>query len=119
MLVGAGGFIGATLRFLVGRLVPFSLGSFPWATFAVNVVGCLLVGVAYGIADRAGVFSEEMRLFLAVGFCGGFTTFSTFGNETLQMFQNGQFAMPIVYIALSVVLGITAVLAGRYVVGVF
>ncbi len=78
-LVGIGGFVGSVLRYLVSVAFANWLGSpFPYATFAVNIAGCFVMGILFGLSERAGVLSPEMRALLMAGFCGGFTTFSAF-----------------------------------------
>ena len=94
ILVGIGGFIGAVFRFLlsgfVHRLVPLS--EFPFGTLAVNVVGCLLIGLLNGLAETRQVIGPELRLFLMIGMLGGFTTFSAFGYETLELIRDAEIA---------------------------
>ena len=87
LLVGAGGFVGSVLRYglsgAVHRLLPFA--AFPYGTLAVNVVGCLAIGLLAGWSEARQVIGPELRLFLFIGLLGGFTTFSTFGYETFEM----------------------------------
>ena len=90
-------------------------GSFPWATFAVNVIGCLLIGLFTGIA-ASGHLPAQWKLVLITGFCGGFTTFSTFMNDNLLMARDGQMLAALLYTVLSMVLGMAAVVAGYQVV---
>lgn len=86
------------------------MGHFPLGTFAVNLVGCLLIGLFYGLSEHT--LSPNARLFLTVGFCGGLTTFSTFANENLQLFRDGNVLMFALYAAGSVFFGILAVHLG-------
>lgn len=86
-------------------------GSFPWATFAVNVIGCLLIGLLTGIAS-SGHLPAQWKLVLVTGFCGGFTTFSSFSKEALMMLQLGNYWNFAFYVALSVVVGIAFVAFG-------
>lgn len=118
-LVGIGSFAGGVLRYLV------SLGTqaarlrwaesviwqsaFPWATFAVNLLGCLLIGLLMGWSTR---LSQEWTLLLTVGLCGGFTTFSTFSKESLLLMQTGSYGLSALYILGSLLLGIALVAAG-------
>lgn len=113
LFVGLGGFVGSVLRFLIGQIIPFKTGSFPWGTLAINVLGCLLIGVFFGLAEKEHMLSSNLRLFLTVGLCGGYTTFSTFGNETFLLIQNEQIAAAIAYTLLSVTMGVLAVFLGR------
>jgi CrcB protein len=111
LLVGAGSFVGGALRYMVSQLLRYS-GGFPWATFAVNLLGCLVIGVLWGIFSRYAHLSQQLVLFLSVGFCGGFTTFSTFSKESLQLIHAGNWTCFALYVAASVVLGILLVAAG-------
>jgi len=118
LCVGAGSFFGGICRFLGSRLMSAYLGtSFPFGTFAVNILGCLLIGLFYGLTENN--LSPNVRLFLTVGFCGGFTTFSTFANEGLQLFKTGNILQFSLYAALSVFLGILAVYAGNLLSRIF
>jgi fluoride exporter len=114
VLVGLGGMIGTLLRYGTGGLVArLKAGAtFPFETLVVNVAGCLLIGFLAGISEVRGVFSPPTRSFLFVGLLGGFTTFSTFGYETLQLLRDGQIGAGLGSVALQVVLGLGAVWAG-------
>ena len=85
---------------------------FPWGTLTVNVAGCFIIGLIYGWLDQGLSLSPAWRLFLTVGFCGGFTTFSTFANENYLLFQGAHAAMLALYVAVSVAAGFAAVYAG-------
>jgi len=112
LLIGAGGFIGSVARYYVSKLnLSASFFSFPVGTLLVNITGSLLIGIFAALATK-GVMSLEMRLFLMVGLCGGFTTFSTFSNENMVFIQNGQLGMALIYTALSVLFGVLAVFIG-------
>lgn len=119
LLVGAGGFVGAVARYLLGGAVMHAawswrlpVGSFPAGTFTVNVGGCLLIGVLAGLAERHGMFGPQARLFLFTGLLGGFTTFSAFGLEATALLRRGEWWMAVLYAGASVVLGIGAVWLG-------
>jgi len=113
ILIGTGGFIGSVLRFYVSRLVQnIFLSSFPYGTFAVNVFGCLFIGFIYGIAEKGTWLTPEWRMFLTVGLCGGFTTFSTFSSENFQLLRDGQLLHVLLYTALSILVGFWAVYLG-------
>jgi CrcB protein len=114
LLVGCGSFLGGAARFLCSKILPAGGGAgFPWATFAVNVAGCFLLGLVAGPAGRAGGMDPRLRLLLATGFCGGFTTFSTFLDENAVFLRSGHGAMIALYVAASLALGFLAVLAGH------
>jgi fluoride exporter len=112
LLVGSGGFIGSVLRYYISKLIQDSYASFPAGTLSVNVVGSLVIGFLIGLALKNPSFSLEWRLILMVGFCGGFTTFSTFTSENLKLIQDGQIFFVFLYTGLSLLLGFSAVYLG-------
>lgn len=115
--IGLGSFVGGVLRYLVGKVANEGWQhSFPLSTFVVNVLGCLAIGVFYALFERGNLLSAHLRLFLTVGFCGGFTTFSTFANESLLLLRGGEFALAAFYVVLSLVAGLAALYAGYVVV---
>lgn len=112
LIVGLGGATGSMLRWLVSYWTERAVGTaFPWGTFFVNFVGCFLIGLVIQLTDRSGV-SAEWRMFLATGFCGGFTTFSAFALENLKMIESGNFQGFLMYTLISVVAGVAGVMAG-------
>ncbi|MCB8995433.1 MAG: fluoride efflux transporter CrcB [Bacteroidales bacterium] len=116
LLVGAGGFLGSVARFLGSRFITENfLSSFPFGTMTVNIIGCFLIGVFYGMSERGNLMSEEWRIFLTVGFCGGFTTFSSFASENLTLIRDGAFVYFLLYTGLSIFLGLTATFVGNFV----
>ncbi len=113
LLVGVGGFVGSIARYLVSKLnVTWQVLAIPMGTLTVNILGSLLIGFLVGISAKSDLISAELRLLLMVGFCGGFTTFSSFTNENLMLMQNGQFLTVILYTTLSVLFGFLAVYLG-------
>jgi CrcB protein len=120
MIVGLGGFIGTVARFLISRYFQINVASvFPWSTFLVNIVGCLLIGIIYGISEKGAFLSPEVRLFLTVGICGGFTTFSTFSNDAYMLIRQDEWFRFALYASLSFFLGLMAVYAGRFIIKLF
>ncbi|HMX75648.1 MAG TPA: fluoride efflux transporter CrcB [Anaerolineales bacterium] len=117
LLVGFGGFIGSILRYLAsGYVQQISKGmGFPYGTLTVNVVGCFIIGFLAQLAETRGVFTTESRLFVFVGILGGFTTFSSFGNETFNLARDGQMLGALANIGANVIVGLLAVAAGRIV----
>jgi len=115
LLIGAGGFLGSVSRYVLGGFVHRLLAttSFPYGTLTVNVFGCLLIGFLGGLSETQQVFSPEIRLFLFIGLIGGFTTFSTFGYETLSFVRDGQSLAVLSNIGLHLVLGLGAVWFGN------
>ena len=113
LLVGAGGFIGSVARYGVSKLnLYIHFLSIPIGTLTVNITGSFLIGIITGIASKSELISLNMRLFLMVGICGGFTTFSSFTNENLTLLQNGQILSSIIYTGLSIFFGFLAVYLG-------
>lgn len=114
LLVGAGGFAGSVLRWWVAgwaqRTVPGS--AFPWGTLAVNILGCFMIGLLGGLAEWRQLFGPETRLLLLVGMLGGFTTFSSFGWETLALLREGDGLRAGINVVVQIVGGLFAVWAG-------
>lgn len=115
LVVGAGSFLGGAGRYLVSFALKCIKG-FPWATLAVNLAGCFLIGLLWGVFSKNGTEGSNWALFLTVGFCGGFTTFSSFSKEALMMLQSGNFWGFVGYVAFSVVVGIALVALGYFLV---
>jgi len=115
LLVGSGGFFGAVFRYLLSGFVQNltkSIG-FPYGTMVVNIVGCLLIGILWQMDELRGILSTESRLLLLVGVLGAFTTFSTFGNETLNLIYDNKMGPAILNVSVSVAIGLGAVWVGR------
>jgi len=113
LIIGSGGFIGSVARYFISHLnLTKSFFSIPVGTLLVNVSGSLLIGLLMGLAERTTILSTEARLFLMVGLCGGFTTFSSFTMENLTLLHNGQIFQILIYTSLSVILGFFAVWIG-------
>ncbi|KIO43071.1 MULTISPECIES: fluoride efflux transporter CrcB [Sanguibacteroides] len=114
IIAGIGGFIGTCLRFLVGKLCHFVTTSpFPWGTFAVNIIGSFVIGIFFGLAEKNHLISTNMNVFLITGFCGGFTTFSSFADDMFLLIQNRHWLYFSLYLGLSIILGIILVWLGR------
>jgi len=115
LLVGLGGFLGSVLRYLASGYIQQSSKSidFPFGTLAVNVIGCFIIGFLAQLAEERGVFSSESRSFVFVGILGGFTTFSSFGNETLNLARDSQMLNALANVGANVILGLLAVWLGR------
>jgi fluoride exporter len=115
LFIFLGGGIGSVFRFSTSLLTQkYFQSSFPWATFIVNIVGCLLIGAFIGLIERWNWTNHDIRFFLIAGFCGGFTTFSAFGIESLTLFQNNHYLLGAIYILSSVFLGLVAVWLGLF-----
>jgi len=113
LLIGTGGFIGSVARYLVSRLnTRIDWLSIPIGTLTVNVLGSLLIGFLIGISEKSPILTVEWRMFLMVGLCGGFTTFSSFSGENLVLMKNGQILPLLLYTGLSIFLGFVAVYLG-------
>ncbi len=113
LIVFAGSGFGGVLRYMVQKIfVDAGFVSFPAGTFTVNIIGCFLIGLFNAIADKNNVMSPDARIALTTGFCGGFTTFSTFANENMSLLRNGDYLLFSIYTILSVAIGIAAVVFG-------
>lgn len=117
LLVGAGSCVGGMLRYFLLSIMKTPSSSFPLGVLLVNLLGCLLIGVIYGIFSRMPNASTEILLLLTTGVCGGFTTFSTFANDGLLMIQQQNWLPFLIYLSISVIGGILAVVAGNAIVG--
>ncbi|MBC7642482.1 MAG: fluoride efflux transporter CrcB [Flavobacterium sp.] len=116
IFIAIGGAIGSVLRYLTSALInKYWSNNFPLATFLTNVLGCLLIGTFIGILEKNNLTDSDLKWILITGFCGGFTTFSTFGYENINLFQNQNALLSLLYIGLSIFLGITAVWLGLFI----
>lgn len=114
LYVAVGSALGGVARYLVTKIIQQHIATpFPWGTFAVNIIGCLVIGLIYGLADRGLNINADLKLFLTVGFCGGFTTFSTFAHENYLLFDSGNILTVAIYASLSLFAGIVAAYGGH------
>ncbi len=114
LLVGLGGFFGAVMRYLVSRWVQDIISGFslPYGTLTVNIIGCLLIGLLAGFSENRNMFGPEARALLFIGVLGGFTTFSAFGYETVDLLRDGKSMAAFSNVGLQVSLGLAAVWVG-------
>ncbi|MBL6665857.1 MAG: fluoride efflux transporter CrcB [Flavobacteriaceae bacterium] len=113
LIVFIGGGLGTVMRFLIGKIIPYSGKGFPWNTFCANLLGCLLIGLLTGYFMRNSSENQSsLILFATIGFCGGFTTFSSFANENLSFIRSGDYAILLSYSLLSISTGILMVYLG-------
>ena len=114
LLVGSGGFLGSVARYLLSDYIATLLSKplLPFGTLAVNVLGCLVIGLLGGLSEARQVLTPETRLLLMIGFLGGFTTFSSFGYEILNYARDGQIAASLASLGLHIFLGLGAVWSG-------
>lgn len=111
--VAVGSVIGGVGRFLLQQYIQRKVEStFPYGTLGVNLLGCFVIGVVVGLADKGNLISPQMRIFLATGICGGFTTFSSFINENQSMLHDGELLNTFIYIGVSVIVGLIATTLG-------
>lgn len=110
LLVGLGGAAGSMLRFAAGLLIGSK--NFPWSTLLINIIGSLIIGIIMAYSARNEIFSANWKLFLATGICGGFTTFSAFSYENLQLIQEGKLHLFVGYLLSSIIFGMAAVWIG-------
>lgn len=119
LAVGAGGFIGSIFRYLIGLAPVLHRGALPFQTLLVNVIGAIAIGIIVRASESYGGLNANLVLFLKVGVCGGFTTFSTFALESLNIMQEGRGIISLLYIAASVVLCVVGVYIGKWAAGWF
>jgi CrcB protein len=114
-IIGIGGSIGAIMRYLISGYVQHLTKSvgFPYGTLFVNVFGCFIIGILFHLSDAHGVFSSQSRSLIFIGILGSFTTFSTFGNETMNLFHESENLLAYANIVVHIVLGLGAVWLGR------
>ena len=117
LVVALGGGIGACLRYLIGLIPLKEPFTFPVKTLFINILGCFVIGLIAAIAAKTTSLSPRTVLFIKTGLCGGFTTFSTFALETETLIKTGHIGLAVLYVALSVVVGVGLAFAGQLVVG--
>lgn len=116
LLAGIGGFVGTCLRYLTGKLCHlWAVGGFPLGTFVVNIIGSFLIGALLGLAERENMLSTAANVMLVTGFCGGFTTFSSFADDIFLLVQHRQWSLFALYTILSLLIGVLMVWGGRLV----
>ena len=117
LLVFLGGGVGSSCRFLISNVLNNNFKSFHYlGTFSVNIIGCILIGIVMGFLQKENNFNQNYLLLFSSGFCGGFTTFSAFANENLDLIKNGNFSLFFLYVISSVVFGIAAAYLGYLIV---
>lgn len=120
LFIGMGSFTGGVLRYLISRYVQnFLIPSFPLGTFLVNILGCFAIGLFYGLFERGNLMNPNLRMFLTVGFCGGFTTFSTFMNENFLLIKENNFFYLSLYVGLSLFVGFIMLYLGYSLIKLF
>lgn len=116
LLVAVGGAVGSVLRYLTAVFVnKYFQSVFPWATLITNVIGCFLIGLFLGQLQKNGLVDSGLKFLLVTGFCGGYTTFSTFGQENISLFQSGNSGLALLYLGASIIVGLAAVWLGLFI----
>ena len=117
IIVGIGSFIGGSLRYVTSTMMKNVCGqNFPWGTLTVNLLGCLVFGLIFALFSKYATTSSPWYLLFTTGICGGFTTFSTFANESMQMLQSGNIGGFIGYVSTSVIGGIALIGLGYWII---
>ena len=112
-IIGLGGAVGSIARYLMQVYIArYVTVTFPLGTFAVNMIGCFLIGLLYGMSNKYAWMTMEWRLLLITGLCGGFTTFSSYSYESIHLFKQGNYTYFILYVIFSVALGLLATVGG-------
>ena len=112
--VGLGGFVGAVCRYLIGLIPVDEVTQFPIKTFLINIIGCIVIGIITVAATKNISLNPQLLLFLKVGVCGGFTTFSTFALESAELIRNGNGLVALMYMLGSVIVGVSVIFAIEY-----
>lgn len=113
LYIALGGGLGSVLRYLTSLgMAKYFHSNFPYGTFVANVVGCLLIGLFFGYFEKQNTLSQDLKFFLITGLCGGYTTFSTFSNENIQLMQTNQMGTALLYTASTILIGFTATWMG-------
>ena len=112
LIIFIGGGLGSSLRYIIGKILPYNKGEFPLSTFTVNLIGCLLIGLFFQIFSKTDLLKSDLSLFFIIGFCGAFTTFSAFSFESLDLIKENSFIIFLSYNFASIFLGVTMVYLG-------
>lgn len=117
LIVGIGSFFGGGLRYLTQLLiVRHTSATFPYGTFAVNIIGSFIIGIIFGLSLKSTLISNQVKLLLATGFCGGFTTFSSFSLDNYGLLRDGEYLIFSLYFGLTLILGLFAAYSGIYLI---
>ena len=119
LFVGLGGFVGAVCRYLVGTAFSALTLTFPLATLLINFVGAVIIGIITEFSSKIVPINSNLLLFLTVGVCGGFTTFSTFSLETVNLFEKGKISLGVMYVFASIILCLIGVFLGKSIIRAF